>query len=256
MTSFHLRKWYLDVTTADRAFIGYAATIRWKKLSLNYHGSILAGTDGVVQRNSFRKTVFPVAGNNTLSWKCGNISGTWESVSQPAEEMLLQHADGDIHWQCTQPKAKATVHIGNEQPLEGWGYTEFIEMTLPPWKLPIRELHWGRFTGETDAVTWIEWRGDVPKTLVFHNGVRYTEAIISTTAIHFGAHRLEIENPVPLRSGAVRSTVFRRFPWMRKLFPHSIFHTEEAKWFSTGKFFGGGKLPAHGKIIHETVLWR
>ena len=62
------------------------------------------------------------------------------------------------------PAAEVSVSLRGFAPLRGTGYAERILITIPPWRLPIRELRWGRWIGEaaSRSVVWIDWRGESP----------------------------------------------------------------------------------------------
>ena len=55
--------------------------------------------------------------------------------------------------------------------LRGLGYAEHLSMTIPPWRLPIDTLRWGRFLSPERSVVWIDWQkeGD-GRTWIFVDG--------------------------------------------------------------------------------------
>ena len=257
MARFRLEKWYLDVADDNgSAFIGYAAKLKWKLINLSYSGFTFLNTKGKVQqRNSFSQSDFPVSLNDQITWNKKLCSGSWTKLSDSILETLLSTPDGDIIWHCYFPKAQATVNIG-EAKVRGLGYAEFIELTILPWKLPIHQLHWGRFLSNDHVVVWIRWIGPVPKTIVFHNGVRKTDVEISQQQLLFHGFILKLREPIAMRRGTLMNTVFSRFPTLAKLFPKAVLQLRENKWCSTGELYHDDKKIASGKAIHEVVEWQ
>ena len=49
---------------------------------------------------------------------------------------------------------------------EGTGYAERLELSIRPWRLPIRELRWGRFVSEGASMAWIDWQGADPTEVI------------------------------------------------------------------------------------------
>ena len=112
-------------------------------------------------------------------------------------------------------------------------------MTVPPWRLPIEELRWGRFLSETGGVVWIEWSGEKSASLRWHNGVRSE-----------GALEVEFRDREVLREGKLVETALRVIPNVHKLFPARILGLRESKWRSRAVLG-----PAAGWAIHEVVRW-
>ena len=161
-----LSKWYQDcVTDAGDAFIGYHASLRINRLTLPYAQVIVKPHARPTRsRSTFRRTSQPVSADSRLDWHCDRlgVSGRWSGHAPSYRRTLYQAPDGAIRWHCTLPCAQAEVTLEDGHTLTGLGYAEYLEVTLQPWRLPIRELRWGRFLSTEDAVTWIEWRGPVP----------------------------------------------------------------------------------------------
>jgi hypothetical protein len=258
MGNFRLEKWYMDATDdAGRAFIGYSAKLSWKNIKLSYNGFTFRGmTPRVVKRNSFSHQHLPDISENEAAWRFQQVSASWKRTSSPVHEVLLELPEGDITWSCHFPQASAVVQHAKER-LEdnAMGYVEKITLSIPPWKIPIQELHWGRFLSPGHTVIWIRWVGPVPRTLTWHNGVRYQEADITTESVIFDEFKLSIDNKKELRNGDLVSTVFSKFPVIAKLFPKTIMQLRENKWVSDGLLMHGGQCIAKGKIIHEHVIW-
>ncbi len=243
------------VDERGEGFIGYAAELSWKRLSLAYHGFLRCSADGgTTSRNRFRAVPMPVQEGSTLRWKAPGIEGEWQGTAAPIQEILFETPEGRIDWRCVQPRATAELRVGKGS-IHGLGYAEYIEMSLPPWDLPIRELRWGRFLSTGHHIVWIQWLGPVPKLLIHHNGVRHEQGEIDETGISFGTTRLVFSGSLQLRSGTLFSTVLARVPWIRQLLPLSILRLDERKWRSRGHLNQQGQEAENGWVIHETVRW-
>lgn len=256
MGDFHLEKWYLDVAdTRGQAFIGYAATLKWKWINLSYTGFTFLSEDHKIRkRNSFSGAILPKLNSGIIEWQSKDCRGTWQANAEAVEELLLNDNHHQIRWNCLQPSAYAHVTTGTDA-IEGLGYAERIELNFPPWQMPINELHWGRFLSPGHSITWIKWIGPLPKNLVYHNGERTDHAVISKEEISFNGLTLALSGAVVMRSGSLASTVFKKFPSLAKLFPKSILQLQENKWLSRGDLYRGGKCISTGKAIHEVVQW-
>jgi hypothetical protein len=210
--------------TGDLAIL-YSADLRWRGLSIHY-GSELTYRDGLPARttHSLRKSSI-------------EAEGRWDAIDPPlAPTTIFESEEGAVQWSCLRPRAEASIHG-----VCGLGYMERLELTLPPWRLPIRQLRWGRFLSRKDAVIWIEWTGDYSKRLAYHNG-----ALVDPSAI---AH-LRLEDPRVLREGCIGSTVLSAIPSAAKTFPGRLLAVRECKWRSLGHFNG-----QQGWAIHEVVDW-
>jgi hypothetical protein len=258
MGTFQIEKWYLDAHSEDgNAFIGYAAKLTWGSISLHYNGYTFspANTSKIFNSNSFSAAKFPEETNCVIRWNYHDIEGEWTKVDDSFEETLLNDPKGLIEWKVIFPSAKVKVHFRKDAAQEYIGYVEKIRLTIPPWDIPIKELYWGRFLGPNNTLIWIQWRGPVPKVLVYFNGNRQEEALITTELIEFGEYTLDLIGKRTLRKGTILSTVFKRFPAIAAVFPKKIFALSENKWLSDSVLKQKGKIVCHGKAIHEYVVW-
>ncbi len=197
-----------------------------------------------------------ITDNYSIQWQSDTLacSGEWHprfSFTLPPQR-LFEDDTGSIRWQCHHPLAEARVRVGASE-VVGLGYVELLEMTIPPWRLSIDELHWGRFLSESTYLVWIEWRGSNPLSLAFFNGVRIAGAQVSDTTITWQGGRLELNDRCVLRSGALSQTVLAKIPGAARIFPKSILDTDECKWRSRGTLSYEGTTHT-GWAIHEVVV--
>lgn len=257
---FYFEKWYMDATDEDgRSFVGYYAHVKWRLFDLVYNGftflPTLISRFPIKKQSSFTLTSTPIVNKGTLEWNCFGVSASWQQSDNTIEERLYSAPEGEIRWSCCFPKAKATVAIEGEQFSKSLGYVEKITMTIPPWKVPIHQLHWGRFLSENHTIIWIRWVGPVPKNLIFHNGKKSERGMISEFRIQTEAFDLKLKNPRTLRKGSILSTVFSNFPSIKKIFPRSIMNLKENKWSSLGELYIDSQPVVSGSVIHELVVW-
>jgi hypothetical protein len=264
---FALSKWYLDgVTEGGDAVVGYAAELTWGALAVRYASVLELCGDEARSRTSLRHYEAPRVHDADVAWSASGLGvrGAWRALAAPAVRTLLATDDGRVDWTCLQPAAAATIALG-DQTRQGLGYVEHVGITIPPWRLPIDALHWGRFVsplddeGRGDAVVWIDWQeksGAHAARLAFHNGAAVelvrageTEVVLGDGAV------LRLDRGRVLRAGALGSTVLAAIPRLVKKLPGRMLGVEERKWVSRGVLARAGGGGSEGWAIHEVVTW-
>jgi hypothetical protein len=256
MSTFRLEKWYLNLADASgNALICYSASLRFAAINLNYNGYTfrLSSSTLITKQNSFRPTQTVHQDNGFIGWTVGSQHAQWKKIDEKIDEVLLANEDGEIRWICEFPKANGSARLSSCM-IEGYGYAEKIIITIPPWRIPIKELHWGRFLSDNFTIIWIKWIGPIPKSLLFANGKKINGAEINANSIVFEDSNINIYNKRTLRKGTILSTVFSRFKTIRSLFPKQIMSLSENKWISDGTLSINGDQ-YRGTIIHEVVVW-
>jgi hypothetical protein len=256
---FLLSKWYLDCVSVDgSAFIGYAASLRWRGLSLNY-SSVLQHLPGeeVKIDSTLQELSTPQVAGSSIQWSSPRLSvvGSWEAAARPIKRTLLESAAGSIEWNCLHPRARAEILTGKGRRLAGFGYVEHLKMSIPPWQLPFDELRWGRFLSEEDALVWIDWRGAHSLNLSFHNGVQIENARLTDQGLDAGEIGLALNESLVLRDGVLVETALSMIPGIQRLFPFRILGARECKWLSRGVLKKPGAEASNGWAIHEVVRW-
>jgi hypothetical protein len=256
---FHLSKWYLDCVSDDgQVFIGYVARLRWRRIVLHYTSTLrypIGGESQVI--TSVRESTSPQVSHSTLVWASRSLgfNGVWTALARPLSRTLFAADSGSIDWHCVQPQSRATLDFGSAGKIEGLGYVEHIAMTVPPWRLPIDELRWGRFLSDRAALVWIDWRGTRPLNLVFYNGRQVESASISEREVIIDSQqvRLGFEQREVLREGPLIKTALAMIPGVQRLFPSRSLQTYECKWRSRTVLRQREKLIGAGWTIHEIV---
>ncbi len=259
MEKFTLRKSYLDVVDATgRCAILYSAEIGW--------GSIAAGWDAVSlyepgqparHRSAWRtaaasRGVAPAARGRAggIEWRSEALGCRAACVpSSPAfAARLLDTVAGTLDWSCDAPGAAARFETDQGTAIEGAGYAERVVLAMPPWKLPIDELRWGRWVEPATkrSIVWIDWTGETRLALVLENGVRQADAAVGERSVHCAAGTLELSAARAIYSRTLAEAL-GGVPLVNRL-PARWRALEDRKTLSRGTL--GSQS---GWAIHETV---
>ena len=259
-SSFLLTKWYLDcVAENGDAAVVYVADLRWNKLSMRY-ASLLTVLQGRVHcTSSLRKGRLPQLDRETITLTLPHLSveGSWHALRSPVRRTVFEDKKGCIDWHCHQPMAQVDLSLQGKTRITGLGYAECLTLSVVPWKLPLEELHWGRFLSEQDAVVWIDWRGQQPWRTLIHNGDERAIQSLTESELLFepDGSSLELDRALVLRSGQLGQTVFAGISRLAKLLPRNMLSVEECKWRSRGVLRAGNSNTS-GWAIHEIVTWK
>lgn len=259
MSSFNLTKRYADCVSEDgHAAILYHASLCIAGVPLHYESLLTKSHGSPAQvRSSVRLQSRISLQESYLGWKSGawEASGMWKDFSSGVRETLYTEANNSLEWNCFAPRASASVRIG-QQCIEGWGYAECIRLSIPPWRLPIRTLRWGRFVNAQDSFTWIEWSGPSQKQVIYLNGVASVAASITDdcVALGHGQGELHLDQKEVIREGHLGATALTLFA-KTGLFPDSVLNMHEQKWLTSAVFKRSGRPDSVGWAIHEVVEW-
>jgi len=254
-SGFSLVKWYLDcVTDSGDVAILYSARLKWHGPSLAHSSLIGVVGESRTERSSLRSAKIGLdAEMISVDAPQLGLHGVWIAQSAPFERTVFENQQGSVVWNCLQPSADVRVIAGGNT-WAGRGYAECLTLTLPPWKLPMRHLLWGRFVSRHDALAWIDWQGPYSMRLVLHNGAEALNPSISEHEVSCHAATLRMDEPVSIRAGRLASTVLPGAPALAGIFPSSIFNIEERKWRSRG-VLRTQRHQSLGWVIHESVAW-
>jgi len=258
MPDFELTKWYADcVTDGGDACILYSAELAWPPIR---YTSLLRHQDGrpAQSRFSLRKQAAPEARDGCIGWasRRWKVEAEWSRMDGSIREVLFDSPDGTLEWECLAPRSTACLRIAGEPEIRGWGYVERLRLSLAPWRLPIRELRWGRFINGADTLVWIDWRGPYNRQVVYCNGAAMRARSIGDTGIELSDGAvLRFEASTPLREGRLGATALAVIPHVDRLFPASILNVRERKWLSRAVLRRAGCADSTGMAIHEVVEW-
>ncbi len=251
---FELAKWYADCLSGEGAvLIAYSSRLRHQPLAVRYES--LLSPRGTT--HSLRRSAIACA-EDCVQWTSAGLSlcGRWDRYDGEIRETVFQSEEGAVEWRCVMPKAAARMEVSGDDPVTGLGYVEHLRLTIPPWRLPIRRLRWGRFLSPRHTLVWIDWEGEFRTRLVYHNGRRTPAAEIENNGIALADRaRLELDCGLVLRRGRLGSTVLHAIPGLDRMAPAGIFLTDECKWRSRATLACPGEEADSAWCIHEEVTW-
>lgn len=255
---FRLTKWYLDcVSDAGETVVVYCARAAWRAAHIHY-SSVLSTVGGNTRvRSSLRAFRQPTASIDALHLDLPHmrLQGEWQPLDPPVRKILLETKSGTVDWNCLQPRARVSLRCDGAC-LEGIGYAEVLTLTIPPWRLPMRTLRWGRFASPLHSLTWIDWQGERQIQVALHDGKECVQPSISDRVVRLDAqYFLELDCGAVLRDGELGRTVLTATPGLQRIFPRWMRGIRETKWRSYGVFSRGDERDS-GWAIHESVEWR
>lgn len=247
--AFQLTKWYFDCVDEEaRAVIGYWASLSWRGVALTWQNvTLFEPGRAPVSRSSLAPATPPSA----TSWRSEALGCAmdFEPALPPIEERLLADGRGVVEWRVEAPAARVSASMNGFAPLRGTGYAERILITIPPWRLPIRELRWGRWIddGASRSVVWIDWRGKAPRTWVFVDGAAASPAEVTDEKVRAGNVEVSLGERRTLEERSLDEIV-SAIPGLRAVTPRSFLGLRQSRWCSHG--------PGAGHAIHEVVVFR
>jgi len=240
--------------------IAYSAELLWPPLSISYESTLQRIDAGPSQvRSSIRRHDVPILDQaGGVSWHSAHLgfSGAWTPLCRAIETRLLADNEGEIVWSCHLPAATASIRINTGTELRGTGYVEHLAMSIPPWRLSIRELRWGRFIGPDESLVWIDWTGEPLQRIAFRNGRSAALTMVTDHELRFeDGTRLVFDQSWILRTGELGSTALRSIPGLDRFAPARVLALHETKWRSRGELSRDGVNACCGWVIHEVVKW-
>lgn len=258
---FALTKWYFDcVAAGGRVVIGYWASLAWRRLKLTWQNVVLYEPGRPpVRRSSLASAPPPDVGAGTIRWRAPALGCDIdvESRRPPFAERLLADGAGVVDWQVEAPAAHVAVSLRGFAPVQGPGYVERILLTVPPWRLPIRELRWGRWldAAASRSVVWIDWRGAAPRTWVFVDGALAPAAQVTDESVGAGDVNVVLGGRRTLEALAF-AEITASIPVLQAVVPKSLLALRQTRWCSDGTLQEGDAAALGGRAIHEVVVFR
>ena len=254
--NFLLTKWYFDCVTAEhRAAIAYCISLRWRRVTLRWAGvSVCEPGCGPRHRATLRAGPGAEMHEGVVSLLTPVCRAELTATRPRFEVQLFDSTSGGANWRCVAPAAVASMRPTGESPLHGIGYAECLTMTIPPWRLPISELRWGRWSDATGthSMVWIDWRGALPRSWVFVDGQQVAAATVGDRSVCAGNASLSLSSTRVLLDrdlGEVLTPITR----LRAVVPASLNAFHESKWLSDGVLTTPTAPPRTGQSIHEVV---
>jgi hypothetical protein len=143
--------------------------------------------------------------------------------------------------------------------LEGWGYVEEMIIHGDVRRLPLRELHWGRFHTEEGWAAWLDWKGPRPLTVLLENGRDVTGRVTREAVTLDDGRTLPLGGATApgvrvLADQRVGDTFFPSLPPLRWILPRILTGLHERKFAGPGRWVDpDGSIASEGRLLYETV---
>jgi len=261
MQTFSLTKWYLDCVDAEgRVAIVYWSALAWRGAEISWHSlAVYQPGAAPLERSSTKAVPPPTNADGALTWHTAPLKCrlTCHSRVPVFAQRLLDCDEGLVDWRCESAHGDVIVECDDHETVRGKGYAECLSMTLPPWRLPIDELRWGRWIAADGdrSVVWIDWRGSHPLTAIFVDGQIQPAASVGDDRIESGDAVLALTDRHTIYSRSLSDTLGKLRPMLAPVLPHSWLAVEDRKWRSRGTLRVAGRPDETGWVIHETVRW-
>ncbi len=253
-----LRKWYLDLVTADQqVLIAYAMELRWAGLACR-RGCLLlpAGEGPLAERRGRLGGRWPRLEDGAVAWHCPRLGleGRWEGLSPALEAELLAPPPHRIQWSCFGAACHARVRVEGSGAWAGRGYAERLDVELQGLRPPFRELRWGHFLGDAGRqAVWIQWGRGLERRWTWVDGQPLEAGPVGDTGWPSSAGSLQIGEGRVLRDAWVAEE-FLGGRWARAIPGTGSARDRKrlgpALWRPAG---GGADEP--GWALHEVVRW-
>lgn len=258
----HIDKWYLDfIGENGETMIFYAANLSWHGITVPYTSWIrFQPHSGLHRKTRFHHVTMPELNSDKIKWKDlkNHVSGTWNLDGTPLFSRLYESSSGYLDWNCLQPRSQVYLEI-NGRGMSGMGYAEQLISTVPPWKIPIQELRWGRFGSRDAYAVWIEIKGEEKLQWTYLNGKRIDKAKVNENQISFPKKSviINLDRSESLESEKtifkVAEKLVKYIPGFNKVIPVHFLMADNNKWLSNAQLRTlEGKI-IDGVAIHELV---
>ena len=247
----YLEKWYADRVRHGRVQIRYLANLHWGPVCIGYTRHLQSGVPPATHVR-FGAVATPAIVDGALHWPADTTlrGAVWTEAEEQSLE-LARVGDLAVRWS---PIVANGCTVENDARLAR-GYVERLVLTLPPWRLGLGRLKWGRFCGKRHSLIWIEWEGRITKRVAlldrgFDALLGTTRKIVRTAHAHLriGPNRIIVSERLgagPLNAlGIVQGLAVQEF-----------LAGVETKWFAPATLELNGAAADSGYVIHEEVVW-
>ncbi len=194
----------------------------------------------------------PQLTGDSLSWTANSLACSFAMRRRASAyaATLFDSVEGHAIWNCHMPAADVTVQMPSRE-LRGRGYAEVLELSVPPWRLPITELRWGRCTGSELSLVWIDWKGAHPLSVILRNGACVSGSV-SDGAVVADDVILSTCDGAVVRAATIGDTV-AAIPLLKFIVPDRFLNAVETKWSARGTMRRGSEIVDRGWTLHEVV---
>jgi hypothetical protein len=247
-----LVKWYADVVDRGKPAIFYAARLSLGHFHFGYRRAVWRAHSRVRTRLCLRPdaVALPEARDGMLVWPRPDDLEWVGYASHP--QTLWASAEGTITWD---PVVRNGAVRGGQFTASARGYAECLALDLPPWKLGLRRLYWGRHCGERHSLVWIEWRGAHPKRLALLDGRELRLDAVTPGAVTVESASLVLTNCRMLIDAPILYVAARLPRWTVRQGAPQFLGGRERKWVGEGRLHLAGGDVDVGAAIFEEVEW-
>lgn len=257
---FELEKWYFDCVSEDGdAVIGYAARLAWGPIRLGYGAVLHKPTVGPLaqsQRLTAGEIVTDAEGAVRWRDRALGIDGSWRGSARVPKTMLVDGPEGRIEWECLCADADVALTLAGRE-VRGTGYVERLTLTILPWRLPFRELRWGRYISHDrrEWLVWIDMRGRLTRTWAWSGESGVPDVTVGDDGVHTSDHVLRLGTRLPIRHDDVGRSLLGRYRFLALLLPRATRLIDEHKYVSPAVMRSRVGVESRGFAIHEDVVW-
>lgn len=256
--SLSLTKWYVDVVAADGCgAIAYWAELAWHGVR-GRAGSVVTFEPGEPTTESaiLEPGGPPSWTGHSLNWVMPSLQLHASVLRRTAGAALrlLGDGTGTLDWNCVAPNAAACLTVGGRR-FEGHGYVECLRTSIPPWRLPIDTVRWGRALFGGRSFVWIQWTGAEPRHVLLVDGRQAAGRIHPEGLELASGERVTLEAPHVIRHGGL-SEVLRPVRALWPLLPRLLREAHEAKWLARAHLHSTDGHHEASWAIHELVTLR
>ena len=253
---FTLSKWYVDVVTGDgRVALAYWAEVRAGGAHYAVCGLQRAGAGTPSSTFSLRAAHGPRMVGDRLLWRAPSLAldASLLRLQPDVSRRLLDSPEGAVDWTAWAPAADVRLTIGDEV-LAGEGYAERLDLTIVPWAIPLRTLHWGRWIGGSRSAIWIVWEGEHPLRLAWLDGVPLADPQVGGEGVSLGdAGHLAFGERTTITDASVGEQLTSLTSLSALI--DRVAHSHQTRWLSRGSLTVPGAPALAGWTIREVVRW-
>ena len=248
-----LQKYYFDVVSDNGDYaIAYWGTLRLPVLSATY--SELSGSALPEPYSRFRvsRTDSP-PDHRRFEFVDANskVRAKWVAIGQSPR---LFYENDLLRWELVQLRSQVALYRDAAPLLAGSGYGELVTLLVPPWRLGIRKLRWGRYLSDRAFLMWIVAEGETPIRYGVVDQSQFDDVTFAEGEVKIGDATLQIGTKIRVVSegdvlggrslflGALSFLVFGDRPRIK-----------QSKAVSKCNLRRGSGLLENGHIISETV---
>ncbi|UCF39993.1 MAG: hypothetical protein JSW43_09650 [Gemmatimonadota bacterium] len=257
---FFLEKWYVDTLLDDGSIVivllGRLRVLGLERarLTAELHrpdGTTVRGSAavGTIRRGAAGRTFDGGRLEPTeLTWRTPTLSGRLRLTPRyPATQLgdpLVRDGSRQLRWIVEVPDAEVDGELawdGQRLAVKGRGYRDYLALDLLPWRVPLRELHWGRAACGAHACCWVRQRLEK----------RVLEGTWRDGAMTSGYEPPALERERVIQRGPVADLPLMRIGPLRSVLRRLARDPQQTRTVSRATLDG-----ERGWAVHEAVQWR